>query len=732
MKTEKFLEYFPGHHIMISMVEDSSKPPVHYHRDYTKVREQLVKKNKQGHGIFFAVNLLDEKLDEGRHRTKKMVTHCRAVFMDADVPRDKPLNDFPLRPSFIVNTSPGKYHYYWLTDTDDKDTWQLVQNGLINKYEGDRNAKDLTRYLRLPGYMHNKGDPFLVNVIGRSKPKVYGWGEICEAFPPSDQKAERKEREQEDTEHQSDTEITYIIMTAGPGLHGAINKRLLGMKKDGVPKATAIMVIQSLGESVPKDLRDDRWRNRFSKDELERSWEGAQDEEIIVPLVNPEITVKGSMPWPPGLFGNLAKDALTMARFQYNEVAVVSAIGLVAGITGRKFNAEGAGLNVYATLIMDTGMGKDSITDFITLALNTANDVGTGGTFLGPVRFTGPRAVFNSLETNRSQVCVFTEAGLLLNSKSGDGDGLKRVLLGLYTKSGKNKFSGTEMYSEHDKGVKSLRAPALSIINESTPDMLLSVFRKGDGLKTGDIPRQLIYRITGAKPDANRRHYHGSISEASLDKLKHLISKCAAVQSTEDPMAWDMIPAPEVDADMLITEQFYIDMQNENRQSNTTKYAMATRAYYKAVRLAAIASVFNHYDLEIHMDEWQWAKQMIAYEMDGLSHFFQGGMGDPIADIVSRYAIPCISRILNDQLTIKSGLSRKDHKAGKFKLYEFTQTLKNTQEVIELSDTSGFNLKSGAQKLVEYMMSNDIIMQVNNTRAKVYQVTDTFLAYCED
>lgn len=732
MKTEKFLEYFPGHHILISMIEDSSKPPIHYHNPYEKVKDQLKDKNKNGHGIFFTVNLLDEKLDEGRHRTKKMVIRCRAVFMDADEPRDTPLDNFPLNPSIIVNTSPGKYHYYWLTDTINKDEWQLVQNGLINKYNGDRNAKDLTRYLRLPGYDHCKSDPYPVNVVSKGKPKVYSWGEIMEAFPPTDKKAEKKEKPKEDTEHQSDADIDEIIRNAGAGLHGAINKRLLGMKRDGVPKATAIRVLQTLGDAVPQDLRDDRYRNRFSKEELLRSWDGAAEEEIVVPIITPELQIKGKMPWPPGLFGNLAKDALNMARFQYNEVAIVSALGLVAGICGRKFNAEGAGLNIYATLIMDTGMGKDSITDFITLALNTANDIGTGNSFLGPVRFTGPRAVYNSLEQGRSQVCVFTEAGLLLNSKAGDGDGLKRVLLGLYTKSGKNKFSGTEMYSEHDKGVKSLRAPALTIINESTPDMLLSVFRKGDGLKTGDIPRQLIYRITGAKPDANRRHYLSSISEGSLDKIKHLISKCAAVQSSEDPLAWDMIPAKEVDADMLATEQYYIDMQNDNRQSNTTKYAMSTRAYYKAVRLAAIASVFNHFDLEIHMEEWLWAKEMISYEMDGLSHFFQGGMGDPISDIVSRYAIPCISRILNDRLNVRSGLSRKEHKAGKFKLYEFTQALKNTQEVIELSDTSGFVLKSGAQKLVDYMMSNDIILQCINTRAKVYQVTDTFLAYCED
>jgi hypothetical protein len=107
-------------------------------------------------------------------------------------------------------------------------------------------------------------------------------------------------------------------------------------------------------------------------------------------------------------------------------------------------------------------------------------------------------------------------------------------------------------------------------------------------------------------------------------------------------------------------------------------------------------------------------------------------MGDPMSDLLSRYAIPVISRILNDQIAVKHGLSRKDHKAGKFKLYEFTQSLKNNQEITDLGDKSGYNIKSGAQKLIEYMISNDMLFKVQNVRASIYQVTDTFLASCDD
>ncbi|RLD03108.1 MAG: hypothetical protein DRI65_13605, partial [Chloroflexota bacterium] len=150
MSTTGFLEHFKGHHIFVAMPEFNGAP-WHMHKPYEECKNGLLEKNKEGWGIFFTVNLLDESLDQGRHRTKKMVKRCRAVFMDDDIPRDEARTDFPIVPSITVNSSPGKYHYYWLTDTDELDEWSKVQNGIIAKYDGDNNAKDLTRYLRLPG-----------------------------------------------------------------------------------------------------------------------------------------------------------------------------------------------------------------------------------------------------------------------------------------------------------------------------------------------------------------------------------------------------------------------------------------------------------------------------------------------------------------------------------------------------------------------------------------------------
>ena len=150
------------------------------------------------------------------------------------------------------------------------------------------------------------------------------------------------------------------------------------------------------------------------------------------------------------------------------------------------------------------------------------------------------------------------------------------MLLGLFNKSGRYSFSGQEQYSSDDDDIKPLRAPALTIINESTPGMLLDVFQKTNSIDSGEVPRQLIFRIIGDKPSPNVFHHKNTLSGECLDKIKHLISKCHNSQTEEDPKAWILEPDKDVRDDMIKTEEYYVQMQNENRHTNSTKYAMAT------------------------------------------------------------------------------------------------------------------------------------------------------------
>src|SRR5262249_29637637 len=80
---------------------------------------------------------------------------------------------FPLDPSLVVESSPGKFHRYWLV----ADHWAADERGrmdfagvmerLIESYGSDKNAKDISRVLRLPGFLHRKDParPHMVHII---------------------------------------------------------------------------------------------------------------------------------------------------------------------------------------------------------------------------------------------------------------------------------------------------------------------------------------------------------------------------------------------------------------------------------------------------------------------------------------------------------------------------------------------------------------------------------------
>jgi len=196
--TEDFLKHFPGNQIFVSKTDgqglDKNKPtppPIHYHSEFQGCSVTLHKQEAVLWGTFFTVNELDRALDPGRQRTSKMVTRVRAVWVEDDKKRKSHRTDFPITPNIVVNSSPGKYHYYWLTSTKNFDEWNGVMATLVDEYGCDDNAKDLARILRLPGFNHNKAEPHLVTFeVKREEP--YPWVDILRNFPFGDYEDTKK------------------------------------------------------------------------------------------------------------------------------------------------------------------------------------------------------------------------------------------------------------------------------------------------------------------------------------------------------------------------------------------------------------------------------------------------------------------------------------------------------------------------------------------------------------
>ena len=144
-------------------------------------KDEVQRLHKLGAGIYVTVNETDLK-----GRKSENITRIRAVWHEDD---NNYGGEFPLTPSLIVETSPAHFHRYWFVSDDwpadeqGRADFAAVMERMVESYGSDKNAKDITRVLRVPGFLHRKnGTPHLVHIVATSE-RRYSRAAIMAAFP---------------------------------------------------------------------------------------------------------------------------------------------------------------------------------------------------------------------------------------------------------------------------------------------------------------------------------------------------------------------------------------------------------------------------------------------------------------------------------------------------------------------------------------------------------------------
>ena len=139
--------------------------------------------NTENYGIFFTFN----QFTDTRKIDSCLGVNAWAIDMDEkDIHREAQkarIKNSPLTPSAIVESKHG-YHCYWFAKDGTLDNYDEIIHRLVDHFDADPNAKDVSRLLRVPDYWHCKepGDKFLVQCIFL-KNDTYTEAEMLEAFP---------------------------------------------------------------------------------------------------------------------------------------------------------------------------------------------------------------------------------------------------------------------------------------------------------------------------------------------------------------------------------------------------------------------------------------------------------------------------------------------------------------------------------------------------------------------
>lgn len=118
---------------------------------WEKLKPTLTTFNKNGASVSLTIN------HTVGGRKVEHVQSIRAIWCEFDGPHPAP--EWLVPPHITVESSPGKFHFYWLTDhsVTANDHARLMAT-MVGKWESDSSATDVVRVLRIPGFLHQKVD----------------------------------------------------------------------------------------------------------------------------------------------------------------------------------------------------------------------------------------------------------------------------------------------------------------------------------------------------------------------------------------------------------------------------------------------------------------------------------------------------------------------------------------------------------------------------------------------
>lgn len=180
---KSFFDLFPGVKTIQTFDDTKAKRKnltkmFHFNGEVTeKILSDLRFINELGAGIYMTINETN-----GKGRLADDIVRIRSVFVDLDGSPLEPVLKY--NPTLVVESSPGKYHAYWFVSDMPLPAFSPMQKNIARIFNGDKVVHDLPRVLRVPGFLHQKKEPFLTCIRGGIG-TVFTYRGLVEMFPPA-------------------------------------------------------------------------------------------------------------------------------------------------------------------------------------------------------------------------------------------------------------------------------------------------------------------------------------------------------------------------------------------------------------------------------------------------------------------------------------------------------------------------------------------------------------------
>ena len=338
--------------------------------------------------------------------------------------------------------------------------------------------------------------------------------------------------------------------------------------------------------------------------------------------------------YPPGPIGEIAKWMYSIAPRPVKEVAIVSALGVFAGIMGRAYNISNSGLNLYIVLVARSAVGKEAIHSGISKLLgHVMNSVCPAmGEFVEFADFASGPALIKAFGERHSFVNVAGEWGRKLKRMADDNDvgpmaSLRTTMTNLYQKSSAGTIVGGIGYSDKDKDIKSINGIAYSMIGETTPETFYESLTN-TMMQDGFMSRFVVFEYNGLRQTLNPMQ-NTPPPDWTANYFFNLVS---AVQAQVPGTVYDI--ATTHDAQDLL-DAFNLKCDTQINSTNDESWRqMWNRAHLKALKIAGLLGAAENFAAPlVRIEHAQWALECVERDIRIMSHkMTDGDVGD--GDIV--------------------------------------------------------------------------------------------------
>ena len=351
---------------------------------------------------------------------------------------------------------------------------------------------------------------------------------------------------------------------------------------------------------------------------------------IFTPSPVPPPPPPSSVKPPIGILGEMCDYIYLAAKHPVHEVSIVSSLTCFAGIIGRQFNISNTGMNLYGIVLGKTGVGKeggsegvDSLIQHITEHFPDAREV------IGPSAFASGQSVIKMLETKMCCVAMLGEMGLMLQqlchpNAAPHAIQLRRALLDLFTKSGKNRYLQQSVYADTTKNTAIVRAPCLSFFGDATPE----TFFKALGMShvaEGFLSRMFVLPYYGPRLPSNPRAFHAPPSSLVI-RLAEIFKSTTAMR-----LGNSFVDVPLDHYAQLLLDEY--DRHCDDLINNGTDEVIRqlwNRAHLKVLKLCGLVAVGCHiHNPVVTAEIAQWAIDTVNFEVGAMvAQFTSGDIGE--------------------------------------------------------------------------------------------------------